>query len=108
MDSERDYGLSIVLQSTEQAARERQIVDIIASRFSVYGDAPENYAHLRIYEPVTAVLLHWKRTRGLSLVLSHLIRYPYIKEVIVWNNNPNVTVTKEVRTITEKEGYSGC
>ncbi|KAK4056725.1 hypothetical protein OIO90_002277 [Microbotryomycetes sp. JL221] len=39
---------------------------------------------------VTAVLLHWKRKKGLDLVIAHLSNYPFIREIIVWNNRPGV------------------
>lgn len=45
---------------------------------------------------VTAVVLHWKRRKGLELVLRHLARYPFIREVIVWNNRPGVDLKPEV------------
>ena len=45
---------------------------------------------------VTAVVLHWKRRKGMELVLRHLARYPFIREVIVWNNRPGVEMKPEV------------
>ena len=38
--------------------------------------------------PVTAVVLHFARPRALSLVLRHLSRHAFIREIIVWNNDP--------------------
>jgi hypothetical protein len=46
---------------------------------------------------VTAVLLHWKRRKGLQLVINHISRYPFIREIIVWNNRVGVDLTNEVR-----------
>ncbi|RUP37358.1 hypothetical protein BC936DRAFT_138446 [Jimgerdemannia flammicorona] len=37
--------------------------------------------------PVTAVLLSWKRPEGLKKVVQYLVRYPFIKEILIWNNN---------------------
>ncbi|GAA5975432.1 hypothetical protein JCM11641_004262 [Rhodosporidiobolus odoratus] len=39
---------------------------------------------------VTAIVLNWERRRGLDLVLKHVTRYPFVREVIVWNNQPAV------------------
>lgn len=38
------------------------------------------------YVGVTAVLLHWKRRQGLQLVVEHISKYPFIREIIIWNN----------------------
>lgn len=46
---------------------------------------------------VTAVVLHWKRRKGLQLVLQHITRYPFIREVIIWNNMGGVDLVAEVR-----------
>ncbi|KAG0223985.1 hypothetical protein BGW42_005419 [Actinomortierella wolfii] len=39
------------------------------------------------YIPITAVVLSWKRKEGTQAVVSFLQKYPYIKEILVWNNN---------------------
>lgn len=46
---------------------------------------------------VTAVILHWKRRKGLELVVKHISRYPYIREIIIWNNRPGIELWSEVR-----------
>jgi hypothetical protein len=38
-------------------------------------------------KPVTAVLLGWKRFESLKFIIQYLTRYPFIKEIIIWNNN---------------------
>ncbi|KAF9169301.1 hypothetical protein BGX21_010613, partial [Mortierella sp. AD011] len=53
-------------------------------------ELPEN-KHLL---PATAVLLGWKRIQGLKLIVSYLVRYPYIKQIIVWNNNKEIQLSK--------------
>ncbi|KAF9970599.1 hypothetical protein BGZ73_006665 [Actinomortierella ambigua] len=37
--------------------------------------------------PVTAVVLSWKRKEGTQAVVSFLQKYPFIKEILIWNNN---------------------
>lgn len=37
---------------------------------------------------VTAVVLNWKRAKGLHMVIEHLSKYPFIREIIIWNNRP--------------------
>ena len=42
---------------------------------------------------VTAVLLHWKRLDGLNKTLHHLLHTKLFKQIIVWNNNPDINLT---------------
>ncbi|KAG0358265.1 hypothetical protein BC939DRAFT_481947 [Gamsiella multidivaricata] len=42
------------------------------------------------YVPVTAVILSWKRKEGTKAVVAHLRRYPFIQEILIWNNNPEI------------------
>ncbi|KAF8931099.1 hypothetical protein EDD21DRAFT_445532 [Dissophora ornata] len=44
------------------------------------------------YVPVTAVILSWKRKGGVKAVVAHLRRYPFIQEILIWNNNPEVVL----------------
>lgn len=48
---------------------------------------------------VTAVVLHWKRRKGLELVLSQLAKYPFIREVIIWNNRGGIDLVPGVSTV---------
>lgn len=64
---------------------------LIESRTSSYDPAlfePRGIGHSsrKGGEAVTAVILHWKRKRGLDLVLQQISRYPFIREIIIWNN----------------------
>ncbi|KAG0044639.1 hypothetical protein BGZ83_010143 [Gryganskiella cystojenkinii] len=45
------------------------------------------------YIPVTAVILSWKRKEGAKDVVAHLRQYPFIKEILIWNNNPEVVLS---------------
>lgn len=62
--------------------RLRTLIDSKTSSYAPELFAPGSYQGV----PVTAVLLHWKRRRGLGLVVEQLSRYPYIREIIIWNN----------------------
>ena len=42
---------------------------------------------------LTAVLLHWKRFDGLQKNLQYLLKTDLFKEILVWNNNPEVNLT---------------
>ena len=47
----------------------------------------------RVHERLkpTAILLHWKRTAELRLIVEHLVSLDGLfDEIIIWNNNPNV------------------
>jgi len=84
----------------QQAAHTR-LVSLIESRRSAYPPSLFRDAALRSEASpavgVTAVVLHWKRRKGLELVVRHITRYPFIREVIVWNNRPGVDLSSEVR-----------
>ncbi|GAA6042739.1 hypothetical protein JCM8097_005558 [Rhodosporidiobolus ruineniae] len=43
----------------------------------------------------TAVVLHWKRTDNVKVILAHLCQYSMFESVLVWNNNPDVFLTRE-------------
>lgn len=45
------------------------------------------------YVPVTAVILSWKRKEGVKAVVAHLRKYPFIQEILIWNNNPDVVLS---------------
>ncbi|KAF9585138.1 hypothetical protein BGW38_003766, partial [Lunasporangiospora selenospora] len=75
------------------------VVDhVLATRKSLYsfddfteeGLLRTNNDHLL---PTTAILLSWKRHVNLRLIIKYLSRYPYIKEIIIWNNNPEAKLS---------------
>ncbi|KAF8932492.1 hypothetical protein BGZ52_010055 [Haplosporangium bisporale] len=79
-------------QARSDAEREAAVQKILQTRKSAFSFSdfteeglvlPEN-DHLL---PATAILLGWKRLDGLRLIVNYLARYPYIKQIIVWNNN---------------------
>lgn len=76
------------------------LLSLIVSRKSAYPGHVFQEKALRTSSTkvvgVTAVLLHWKRKKGLDLVLKHITRYPYIREVIIWNNRPGVDLKSSV------------
>ncbi|KAF9405806.1 hypothetical protein BGZ76_006477 [Entomortierella beljakovae] len=82
-----------------EAERELLVKQLVETRKSAYrfedfteeGLVLEENAHLL---PATAILLGWKRVDGLKLVVKYLARYPYIKEIIVWNNNKENVLSK--------------
>lgn len=80
----------------EQKQIVQQILDSRKSSYSFDDFTDEGLAkteneHLL---PTTAVLLGWKRIEGLKLIVNYLARYPYIKQIIVWNNNKDITLSK--------------
>ncbi|GAA5957495.1 hypothetical protein JCM10213_003904 [Rhodosporidiobolus nylandii] len=80
--------------TAEQDAAVRRLGRMIDARRSAYPSSVFREKALRSETSpvvgVTAVVLHWKRRRGLELVLRQITRYPFIREVIVWNNRPGV------------------
>ena len=86
--------------SAEQHDNEVRLLDFLAQRSSAWmndAEALEDLARATAFvrkearlQPVTAVVLSWKRRRGLGIVLRHLASTPFIREIIVWNNNIDV------------------
>ncbi|KAG0304610.1 hypothetical protein BGZ98_005284 [Dissophora globulifera] len=87
-------------ESKSDAERELIVQQILETRKSAYsfddfteeGLVLEENAHLL---PATAILLGWKRLDGLKLIVKYLARYPYIKEIIIWNNNKENRLSKK-------------
>jgi len=45
---------------------------------------------------VTAVLLHWRRTENVGVILASLCQYDFIDSIVIWNNNPDIVLTHKV------------
>ncbi|KAG0326671.1 hypothetical protein BG004_002922 [Podila humilis] len=89
-----------MMEEPKDDLEQKQLVQqILASRKSSFlfddftedGLAKPGNEHLL---PTTAVLLGWKRPEGLKLIVNYLGRYPYIKQIIVWNNNKDTKLSK--------------
>ena len=42
---------------------------------------------------LTAIILHWKRLPGVQKLIEYYINTKLFKEIIVWNNNPEIDLT---------------
>ena len=75
-----------------------RLTRLIESTSSAFDPIPYSPAELKKdnSKPVTAVVLHWKRRKGLQLVLKQISRYPYIREIIIWNNQGGVDLLPSV------------
>lgn len=92
-------------QTIEQRDQELSLLDFIANRRSAYIENADRLDELARstasaresadLQPVTAVILSWKRRRGLGIVLKHLATTPFLREIIVWNNNVDVYLDQE-------------
>ncbi|CAF4682330.1 unnamed protein product, partial [Rotaria sp. Silwood2] len=51
----------------------------------------------------TAILLHWKRSESVARAVNYLLDSNLFKEIIIWNNNPNINLNK---TIFKKNNHS--
>ncbi|KAF0358155.1 hypothetical protein F8M41_014467 [Gigaspora margarita] len=73
------------------------LIKKINSRSSFYK--PEQFTKEALKRnkliPVTAVLLGWKRTESLKLVVNYISKYPFIKEILIWNNNNETRLNVE-------------
>lgn len=50
-----------------------------------------------------AIVLHWKRTDNVRVIVAKLCQYEFFEGVFVWNNNPEIRLTREVSSWS-----SGC
>ncbi|GAA6009378.1 hypothetical protein JCM10207_003754 [Rhodosporidiobolus poonsookiae] len=61
-----------------------------------HAGSAEDYDALPSEEgDTTAIVLHWKRTDNVKVILAHLCQYTFLDAVLVWNNNPDITLTRE-------------
>ena len=80
----------LLSQTVEQADNAARLEGLVAAKTSAFaGRTNETIV------PVTAVLLSWKRHRGLDLVLRYVAKHPFVREVIVWNNNVDVFIDRD-------------
>ena len=65
-------------------------------------------APMRQTAKTTAILLNWKRTENLIVIVAQLCAYggSIFDSVQIWNNNPEVRLTQEVRTILHSHKYT--
>lgn len=61
------------------------------------ADAPGEGIVITGHVPVTAVLLSWKRKRGLDLVVEMIAKHPFVREIIIWNNDIQSHLSPSVR-----------
>jgi hypothetical protein len=65
---------------------------------------------------LTAILLHWKRLEGVQKTLKVFLNTQFFKQIIVWNNNPQINLTLDhlisnnystniIRIINSKENF---
>jgi hypothetical protein len=47
--------------------------------------------------PVTAILLSWKRIESLQTIVNYISKYPFIKEILIWNNNNETRIYVKAR-----------
>jgi hypothetical protein len=48
----------------------------------------------------TAIILHWKRLTGVRRAVENYVHSQLFKEIIIWNNNPNVSLTVDLLNVS--------
>ena len=87
----------ISTQSAHQLSEYIRIDELIESSVSAYDPLSFIESSTEISSKgVTAILLNWKRTKGLQLIVKQLSRYPFIREIIIFNNNQFVQLYQQV------------
>jgi hypothetical protein len=69
--------------------------DLINLGFSAYAfeEAQLEEIKLKNEYDLTAVLLHWERLEGVQNTLQYLLHTHLFKQIIIWNNNPDIHLT---------------
>ena len=60
-----------------------------------YGSTPEKQLD-ELEGDVTAIVLHWKRTDNVVLIVASLCQYSFFNTIVVWNNTPEVHLSRKV------------
>ena len=50
----------------------------------------------------TAIVLNWKRTENVVVIVASLCQYAFFETVLVWNNNPQLYLTREVSSFLSR------
>lgn len=89
---------AVDLAWNERSNWRRDQKEEIASRRSIYTTDMFKTETLKTngLRPVTAIMLSWKRPEGLKNVVQFLGRYPFIKEILIWNNNKKARLNVRV------------
>ncbi|KAK4048899.1 hypothetical protein OIV83_004455 [Microbotryomycetes sp. JL201] len=78
VNSKTDHTVYLYANEDERNARSRVVLE---------GEAPRD---------VTAIVLHWKRTDNVVVIVASLCQYTFFDTVVVWNNNPDIHLTREM------------
>ncbi|CAF1310968.1 unnamed protein product [Rotaria sordida] len=62
------------------------IIDALKQAESLEAELEQRYQ-------LTAVILHWKRLSQVQLTVQYYLNTSFFKEIIVWNNNPQINLT---------------
>ena len=91
------------ISTPQQQVELARLTRLIESTSSAFDPIPYTPAELKKdnSKSVTAVVLHWKRRQGLQLVLKQISRYPYIREIIIWNNQGGVDLVPSVNPFSQ-------
>lgn len=89
----------IRLPATASAWTRSEVEGGIDAGDTAVDSASSRRASLLRKQGTTAIVLNWKRTQNLVVILAHLCAYagPVFEAVHVWNNNPDIFLTEEVR-----------
>lgn len=68
-------------------------INIGFSHFEFIQSKQHEIALVQKYD-LTAILLHWKRTKNTRKAVDYLLNSNYFKQIIIWNNNPAINLEK--------------
>ena len=82
----------IIRTEFKAVAHSRDVINLGYSHFAII-QAKEREFHNEHEYQLTAIVLHWKRLLGVKHAIRRLLDSHLFKEVIVWNNNPEINLT---------------
>lgn len=65
----------------------------------IAGEGLERWADEEVEGDTTAIVLHWKRTDNVKVIVADLCQYSFFQTVFIWNNNPDIHLTRQVRPL---------
>ncbi|CAF3548663.1 unnamed protein product [Rotaria sp. Silwood1] len=90
------YAFDMVMQGTQSTA-----VIILGSSSTVTIDfeffqSKQHEIELEQKYDLTAIIIHWERSTSVVRAVNYLLDSNFFKEIIIWNNNPNINLNKTI------------
>ena len=88
----QEFTIILYVDTDNRSYNSSHFVDL---GFSLFQVEQAKYREIQLeYEyDLTAILLHWQRLEGIQKTLKFLLNSRLFKQIIIWNNNPQINLT---------------